>query len=879
MKSPTAGTLPQCDDASPTDQWLQDLVNDCEEQMGTGSWLPWLRSRLGFDLSPKWQDLPESDEPEVVTCPLLAPCPLLEVGQEDAQECSFLLQGKVGPDGERPRCALVTLDLQRGSSLRRVQDVVGESSQSCPYCQEQLETHCASFLRAGQRLVLFFKDQDVSRLKCVECKSKWYLPREALSSIPVSAFFALLWSGLRALPCDHSFSNAHWELWNAIFSMRPAPAVALELRGPAFVWVETMRRSSVAPELLRTVARVEKMIEAHLAKVFKEFRALGPMGTLQRKAWFWGQEDETIRCALRSRNLLEASALLRKCSAQLQVFLDDTSRLVNLGCACLLHSCLAKCRKLVEGEIVEEEDEEEQDTLPLSLSAQSSPSLLKDLQMEPGKAFLQVPNRRRTVAVSSRQTSKPQRSPSAPPLRRKPEEEEEKDRDKYGRKSLDDSSLSLLGLAAWADPFAVLRRLYPGQQGDPRQGTRGYNDFAKAKLPEPISVSASNEEKWTAACQEPRTILEAAGYKEPYELDVECGAAGVAVPLPAKGFDAGALIAHALLSKSCWNDMQGRLQGVCLGSYDDHCFRSLTGEPQSWNSFEFSSLPAVDAPIKVEVRSPNGGLWSVTIHQPVRFHLLRHLAFSDDAVLCELIRHCCAHDTSGGKSKSSFWRSEAGELVLKEVRPAEGEHLATVLAAPMVERMAQAQSGEPSLLCEIFGYFEVRGHGRQSHESHSIIVMRNLLQITDGWQIFDIKGVGAHRNLPPAKEESEEAKAKVQWDGGFLAAFSGFPVVLSKEDSDRLEHALTKDLELLQELGLVDYSLLMAYEEGEIGKSGRIRLGIIDFLQPYTLDKKLESTVKKLVQRHEPTIVAPDQYARRLYEFAHAAFQAAPKDD
>eukprot|EP00439_Symbiodinium_sp_Y106_P037812 s1347_g4.t1 len=137
----------------------------------------------------------------------------------------------------------------------------------------------------------------------------------------------------------------------------------------------------------------------------------------------------------------------------------------------------------------------------------------------------------------------------------------------------------------------------------------------------------------------------------------------------------------------------------------------------------------------------------------------------------------------------------------------------------MVERMAQAQSGEPSLLCEIFGYFEVRGHGRQSHESHSII------------------------------------------------------------DSDRLEHALTKDLELLQELGLVDYSLLMAYEEGEIGKSGRIRLGIIDFLQPYTLDKKLESTVKKLVQRHEPTIVAPDQYARRLYEFAHAAFQAAPKDD
>ncbi|OLQ07926.1 Elongation factor G [Symbiodinium microadriaticum] len=65
-----------------------------------------------------------------------------------------------------------------------------------------------------------------------------------------------------------------------------------------------------------------------------------------------------------------------------------------------------------------------------------------------------------------------------------------------------------------------------------------------------------------------------------------------------------------------------------------------------------------------------------------------------------------------------------------------------------------------------------------------------------------------------------------------------------EQDNDRLEHALAKDLELLQELGLVDYSLLMAYEEGEIGKSGRIRLGIIDFLQPYTLDKKRPKTTK-----------------------------------
>eukprot|EP00439_Symbiodinium_sp_Y106_P055128 s1347_g7.t1 len=253
MKSPTAGTLPQCDDASPTDQWLQDLVNDCEEQMGTGSWLPWLRSRLGFDLSPKWQDLPESDEPEVVTCPLLAPCPLLEVGQEDAQECSFLLQGKVGPDGERPRCALVTLDLQRGSSLRRVQDVVGCVAAEVRGVQKQMV-----LAQGGSEF-----HPGLSILCAVVVRSSGTSMRPQLFE-----------RALGALECHLLY----------------APGSC----GPAFVWVETMRRrslsgfrygskSSVAPELLRTVARVEKMIEAHLAKVFKEFRALGPMGTLQRK--------------------------------------------------------------------------------------------------------------------------------------------------------------------------------------------------------------------------------------------------------------------------------------------------------------------------------------------------------------------------------------------------------------------------------------------------------------------------------------------------------------------------------------------------------------------------------------------------------------------
>lgn len=42
------------------------------------------------------------------------------------------------------------------------------------------------------------------------------------------------------------------------------------------------------------------------------------------------------------------------------------------------------------------------------------------------------------------------------------------------------------------------------------------------------------------------------------------------------------------------------------------------------------------------------------------------------------------------------------------------------------------------------------------------------------------------------------------------------------------------DLHVLRELGLVDYSLLMAFHL----ESKRVRLAIIDFLQPYTLNKQ-----------------------------------------
>ena len=218
---------------------------------------------------------------------------------------------------------------------------------------------------------------------------------------------------------------------------------------------------------------------------------------------------------------------------------------------------------------------------------------------------------------------------------------------------------------------------------------------------------------------------------------------------------------------------------------------------------------------------------------PLRFHLLRHLAFGNDAVFCQMLRRCEPHLTTGGKSKSAFWKSQCGQLMLKEVRAAEASHLASK-AGPFAVRLAEALRGEPSLLCEVFGLFKVSRLGKRP-QTRTIIIMRNLLNgITDDWQIFDIKGA-AHRNMPPIETDGPPTSpTAVKWDGGFVETFGALPKVLKPSDHEALELALKCDLHVLRQLGLVDYSLLMAFHL----KDHRVRLAIIDFLQPYTLNKQ-----------------------------------------
>ena len=71
-----------------------------------------------------------------------------------------------------------------------------------------------------------------------------------------------------------------------------------------------------------------------------------------------------------------------------------------------------------------------------------------------------------------------------------------------------------------------------------------------------------------------------------------------------------------------------------------------------------------------------------------------------------------------------------------------------------------------------------------------------------------------------------------------------------------LKIAIANDSLYLTKHSIIDYSMLIIINP--VKKT--VRVGIIDYIQQYTIDKVVESYVKQKLSNEEPTIIAPEQY-------------------
>jgi 1-phosphatidylinositol-3-phosphate 5-kinase len=230
----------------------------------------------------------------------------------------------------------------------------------------------------------------------------------------------------------------------------------------------------------------------------------------------------------------------------------------------------------------------------------------------------------------------------------------------------------------------------------------------------------------------------------------------------------------------------------------------------------------------------------------------------DSLRACEQVIH------SGGKSNASFFRTRDGRFLVKTISNAE----MTFLAAFLPHYFAYILGEPESYLVRILAAFTVTVESEQVNYNHKCILMENLSAGFDDFETYDLKGSARNRWLE---------SATVKLDTNYRRSRIEQRVVLTTPTKDGLMKQIARDSMFLAQHRVMDYSMLAI-----VARATRtVRLGIVDFCRPYTIDKALESMVKKtpLYRDHtlgDPTVISPAEYQRRFVDAMRDYFYVAP---
>lgn len=120
---------------------------------------------------------------------------------------------------------------------------------------------------------------------------------------------------------------------------------------------------------------------------------------------------------------------------------------------------------------------------------------------------------------------------------------------------------------------------------------------------------------------------------------------------------------------------------------------------------------------------------------------------------------------------------------------------------------------------------------------------------------YDLKGSSLNRFV---KNKDPNV---VLHDNNFLWDFKGKPLPIRYQMNRILHICINNDTLCLSKSNIVDYSLLTIIDT----KRKKLRFGIIDYVQQYTIDKIFESKFKNFMSGGEvPTIVDPEKYKLRF---------------
>lgn len=248
--------------------------------------------------------------------------------------------------------------------------------------------------------------------------------------------------------------------------------------------------------------------------------------------------------------------------------------------------------------------------------------------------------------------------------------------------------------------------------------------------------------------------------------------------------------------------------------------------------------------------------FKISIYYPLQFQALRALeGINHNDFIYSIGCSSTWADNSGGKTRASFVKSYDNLYVFKTLKKFEFNMLVEICDQYFnyMWKCAQSNQETPTRLAKIIGMYEVTS---KAGGVKYYIAMQNVFFGIKPTRIYDLKGSDFNRYIPNPKP------GQVLLDTNFKLDQNGEPIGIEEKKLKEILQGLRNDAQFLSNMARVDYSLLLALDDEKMV----CKVGIIDYLREYTLDKQIEHIGKVVMNRTTPTIVKPVDYSRRFLE-------------
>lgn len=244
---------------------------------------------------------------------------------------------------------------------------------------------------------------------------------------------------------------------------------------------------------------------------------------------------------------------------------------------------------------------------------------------------------------------------------------------------------------------------------------------------------------------------------------------------------------------------------------------------------------------------------SVECYYPVQFEALRaYNGVSLRDYLSSLTASENWDDNTGGKTGARFFKTFDQRFVFKEVGKREFTMLIDFLPKYFKYTWEAYNSGTPSLLIKLFGVYEIVTEKKTRY----LFAMENLFfGITPDLKVYDLKGSQLNRYVM-----TKEGERRTLLDTNYILDRNGEPLPIKDDFYNFIDEAVHRDSQFLASQKKMDYSLLVMYNEDK----SIMRVGIIDYLRDFDLEKHIEYHGKRIIKGSIPTTTPPEDYKTRF---------------